>query len=174
MTNHENIAGAGFGGATALITGGTGGIGLATARSLAGRGAHVIVTGRGAERGDRAAATVRAAGGKADFVPADLADSGSVRALARTAAELGGGHVDVLINNAGIYPTGPGPTPQTSTDDFDTAYAINVRAPFILVGELAPAMAGRGQGAIVNVLSMGASVCPTGRSTARPRPRSGC
>jgi len=146
----------GFGGASALVTGGTSGIGLATALSLAGRGAHVIVTGRGTGRGDRAVATIRAAGGKADFIACDLADAGAVQALARQAAGLAGGHLGVLVNNAGLYPTGPGPTPQTSVADFDTAYAINVRAPFILVGELAPAMAARGRGAIVNVLSMGA------------------
>jgi NAD(P)-dependent dehydrogenase (short-subunit alcohol dehydrogenase family) len=144
--NGKNSPAAGLAGATALITGGTSGIGLATALSLAGHGAHVIVTGRGAARGDRAVAAIRSADGKAD--------SGSVRTLAHRAADLGGGRVDILVNNAGLYPTGPGPTAQTSDGDFDSAYAVNVRAAFILVGEIAPAMAARGHGAIVNVLSM--------------------
>src|SRR5260370_980476 len=83
---------------------------------------------------------------------AGLADSGSVRAVARRAAELGGGHVDILVNNGGAFPFGP--TADTSDEDIDAVYAINVKAPFILVGELAPAMAARGNGAIINVLTM--------------------
>ena len=75
-----------------------------------------------------------------------------MRALARRAVELGGGHVDILVNNAGVFPFGP--TPDASDADIDTVYAVNVKAPFILVAELAPAMAARGKGAVVNVLTM--------------------
>jgi NAD(P)-dependent dehydrogenase (short-subunit alcohol dehydrogenase family) len=60
--------------------------------------------------------------------------------------------VDILVNNAGVFPFGP--TPDASDADIDTVYAVNVKAPFILVGELAPAMAARGKDAIVNVLTM--------------------
>jgi NAD(P)-dependent dehydrogenase (short-subunit alcohol dehydrogenase family) len=141
-------------GTTALVTGATSGIGRAAALLLARRGAHVLVSGRDAARGDAVVAKIREAGGKADFVAADLADAGSVRALARQAAELGGGHVDILVNNAGVFPFGP--TPDTRDQDIDTVYAVNVKAPFTLVGELAPAMAARGKGAIVNVLTMAA------------------
>ena len=115
-------------------------------------GAHVLASGRDAARGDAAVAAIRGAGGKADFIATDLADGDSVRALARHAVELGDGHVDILVNNAGIFPFGP--TPDASDADIDAVYAINVKAPFILVGELAPAMAARGRGAIVNVLTM--------------------
>lgn len=139
-------------GSTALVTGATSGIGRATAIALARRGAHVLVSGRDAIRGEAVVATIRAAGGKADFVAADLADGNSVRALARRAVELGGGHVDILVNNAGVFPFGS--TAESSDEDIDAVYAINVKAPFILVGELAPAMAARGKGAIVNVLTM--------------------
>jgi NAD(P)-dependent dehydrogenase (short-subunit alcohol dehydrogenase family) len=139
-------------GATALVTGATSGIGRAAAISLAKRGAHVVISGRDAARGDEAVATIRAAGGKADFVAADLGDADSVRTLARQATEIGGGHVDILVNNAGVFPFGP--TADASVADIDLVYAVNVRAPFILVGELAPAMAARGKGAIVNVLTM--------------------
>ena len=97
-------------------------------------------------------AEIRSAGGKADFVAAELADAESVRALARDAVQLGGGKVDILVNNAGIFPFGP--TPDASDEDIDSVYAINVKAPFILVGALAPAMADRGKGSIVNVLTM--------------------
>jgi NAD(P)-dependent dehydrogenase (short-subunit alcohol dehydrogenase family) len=139
-------------GSTALVTGGTSGIGRAAAGLLAERGAHVLISGRDATRGDAAVSAIRAAGGKADFIAADLAEGTSVRALARQAIELGGGHVDILVNSAGVFPFGP--TPDATDADIDQVYAVNVRAPFILVGKLAPTMAARGHGAIVNVLTM--------------------
>ena len=139
-------------GKTALVTGGNSGIGRAVAVALAGRGVHVVLSGRDAARGEQAVATIRGAGGTADFVKADLGDEASARALARQAAELGGGHVDILVNSAGIFPFGP--THDATEDDFDRVYAVNVKAPFFLVAELAPKMAARGHGAIVNVTTM--------------------
>ena len=139
-------------GAVALVTGATSGIGRAAALSLARRGAHVLVSGRDAARGDAVVTEIRADGGRADFIAADLADAASVRALARRAAELGGGHVDILVNNAGVFPFGP--TAGATDEDIDTAYAVNVKAPFILTGELAPGMAARGHGSVINVLTM--------------------
>jgi NAD(P)-dependent dehydrogenase (short-subunit alcohol dehydrogenase family) len=147
---------AGLDGTTALVTGATSGIGRAVAVSLAGRGAHVIVSGRDCARGDAAVASIRATGGKADFIAGDLGDPAAVRALAREAVGLGGGHADILVNNAAVYPPGSGLTPGTTADEIDSACAVNVRAPFLLVAELAPPMAARGRGAIVNVLSMAA------------------
>ena len=142
----------GLTGTTALVTGATSGIGRAAAVLLARRGAHVLVSGRDAVRGDAVVAEIRPAGGKADFIAADLADGDSARALARQAVELGGGHVDILVNNAGVFPFGP--TQGASDEDINTVYAVNVKAPFILTGELAPAMAARGKGSIINVLTM--------------------
>jgi NAD(P)-dependent dehydrogenase (short-subunit alcohol dehydrogenase family) len=144
-----------FAGRTALVTGGNSGIGRAVASQLAARGAHVVISGRDVSRGNQVVEDIRAHGGTADFVPADLADLGSVRALAKRAIELGDGHVDVLINNAGLFPFGP--TAEFPDSDFDEVYAVNVRAPFYLVAELAPLMAARGQGAIVNLTTMVAS-----------------
>ena len=139
-------------GATALVTGGTSGIGRATALDLAAHGAHVVLSGRDAARGEQVVAAIRAAGGKADFAAASLTDEASARDLARRAVELGGGHVDILVNNAGVFPFGP--THEASEADFDGVYAVNVKVPFFLVAELAPPMAERGKGAIVNVTTM--------------------
>src|ERR1700721_1744608 len=92
---------------TALITGATSGIGRATADKLAQSGVHVMVVGRNVERGEKTIAEIRAAGGKADFISSDLRDAASARAVARKAVELGNGHVDVLINNAGVFQFAP-------------------------------------------------------------------
>jgi NAD(P)-dependent dehydrogenase (short-subunit alcohol dehydrogenase family) len=75
-----------------------------------------------------------------------------VRQLARRALEIGGGRVDILVNNAGIFPFGP--TPEVDERDIDAVTAVNIKAPFILVAELAPAMVAAGEGAIVNVTTM--------------------
>jgi NAD(P)-dependent dehydrogenase (short-subunit alcohol dehydrogenase family) len=119
------------------------GIGKATAFALANRGAHVLVGGRNAARGEAVVTSLRASGAKADFIAVDLGSSDSARELARRATELGGGHVDILVNNAAIFPMGP--TPSMAGDDIDAVFAINVKVPFVLVGELAPAMARRGK-----------------------------
>ncbi|UPV77743.1 SDR family NAD(P)-dependent oxidoreductase [Bacillus rugosus] len=134
---------------TALITGGTSGIGRAVAEQLAKLGVHVVVAGRNAERGEQTVAEIRATGGKANFVQTDLRNAQSTRTLAKRAVELSGGHVDILINNAGIYPYGL--THETKEEDFERVYALNVKAPYFLVAELAPLMAEKGKGAIVNV-----------------------
>src|SRR6201987_5337268 len=137
---------------TALITGATSGIGRAAANKLAQSGVHVMVVGRNVERGKKTIAEIRTAGGKADFIASDLRDAASARAVARKAVELGNGHIDILINNAGVFPFGP--THETSEESFDDVYALNVKAPYFLVAELAPLMAQRGKGAIVNVSTM--------------------
>src|SRR5713101_7734040 len=106
---------------TALITGGTSGIGRAVANKLAQLGMHVIVVGRNAARGEQTVADIRAAGGEADFLASDLRDASSAREVARRAVELGNGQVDILINNAGIYPFGP--THDMTEDLFERVYA---------------------------------------------------
>ncbi len=140
-------------GSTALVTGGNSGVGRATAVDVAAREAPVIITGRDGGRGEEVAvAQIRANGGKADFSATALSDEASARDLARQADDLGCGHVDVLVNNAGIIPFGPAEA--ASAAEFDSFYAVNVLAPFFLVAELAPAMAARGKAAIINVTTM--------------------
>jgi NAD(P)-dependent dehydrogenase (short-subunit alcohol dehydrogenase family) len=136
---------------TALVTGATSGIGRATAIALAGSGIHVAVAGRDKARGDQTVAAIRAAGGTADFIQADLRDAASATALAG-AAEAVLGHVDILVNNAGSGAFGP--TAGTTETAFDELVALNVKVPYFLVAALAPGMAGRGAGVIVNVSTM--------------------
>ncbi|MGW0890707.1 SDR family NAD(P)-dependent oxidoreductase [Saccharopolyspora sp. NPDC002578] len=136
-------------GITALITGGTSGIGLATARLLARDGAEVVISGRDEQRGKDAE---RAAGedGAVRFVAADLGDLDSVRDLARQS-----GPVDVLVNNAGIYPAAP--TVEQSVQGYQQIFDVNVRGAYFLVAALVPHMLAKGEGAIVNVTSITAS-----------------
>src|SRR5438270_11929008 len=116
---------------TALITGGTSGIGRSAADKLAALGIHVIVVGRNAERGQKAVAEIRASGGNADFISSDLQDASSAREVARRAVELGG--VDILINNAGIYPFGL--THEMTEEMFERVYALNVKERYFLAAE---------------------------------------
>jgi len=77
-----------------------------------------------------------------------------VRALAQQATELSGGHVDILVNNAAVFPYGS--TPRSSTRKSTDVFAVNVRAPFILVGQLAPRWRPRARARFVNVGTMAA------------------
>jgi NAD(P)-dependent dehydrogenase (short-subunit alcohol dehydrogenase family) len=135
---------------TALITGATSNIGREIALAFGREGAFVAVSGRDEARGAQVVERIRAAGGRAVFLRADL-DGGAAasRDLSERAVRELGGRVDVLVNNAGIY---PGPTtPETDEATFDRVYAVNVKAPFFLTAALAPAMAETGGGAIINL-----------------------
>src|SRR5205814_6771230 len=147
---------------TALITGGTSGIGRAAANKLTSLGIHVIVVGRNAQRGDKTVAEIRAAGGEGDFISADLRGASRTREVARKAIELGDGRVDILINNTGIYPFGP--KHEMTEELFENVYSLNVKVPYFLVAELAPLMAKRGKGAVVNLSTMVADYGAPGMS----------
>ena len=135
----------------ALVTGATSGIGRAVAVRLARDGAEVVVHGRNPERGADTVREITAAGGKATFVAADLTDAADVQWLA---SEVG--DVDILINNAGISLFAP--TAEIDVAALDEMFASNVRAPFLLVAALAPAMAERGDGSIISMSSMAGGV----------------
>jgi NAD(P)-dependent dehydrogenase (short-subunit alcohol dehydrogenase family) len=137
-------------GKTALVTGATSNIGRAIALAFGSEDAHVVVSGRDRNRGAEVVGEIRANGGRAEFVAADL--DGSVRASARLAEEATavlGGRIDILVNNAGIYPGSP--TADTDEATFDLVYAVNVKAPFFLTGRIAPQMAKQGHGAVINL-----------------------
>src|SRR5712691_5237277 len=142
-------------GQRALVTGATSGIGRAVALQLARDGAEVLVHGRDAARGGETVDEITAAGGKASFVAADLGDAADVQRLASDV-----GDVDILINNAGISVFGP--TAEFDVGAFDKMFASNVRAPFFLVGAIAPGMAARGHGSIVSVSSIAGGVALVG------------
>lgn len=129
-------------GLTALVTGGTAGIGLETARLLAAEGASVIITGRSADRGAAAAAELGVR-----FIAADLADLESVKSLARQC-----GDVDIVVNNAASFPGAL--TVEQDVATFESTFDTNVRGAYFLVAALVPGMLRRGRGSIVNVTSM--------------------
>jgi NAD(P)-dependent dehydrogenase (short-subunit alcohol dehydrogenase family) len=132
---------------TALVTGATSGLGKEIAKELARDGMNVIVVGRDAGRGSAVVREIEAAGGRARFIPADLSDPAQIQRLADEAGEI-----DVLVNNAGQ--TMLGPTEKTTAQDLDSIFATNVRAPYLLVGAFAPAMAAKGTGSIINISAM--------------------
>ncbi|WP_419666730.1 SDR family NAD(P)-dependent oxidoreductase [Streptomyces sp. 2-1] len=135
---------------TALVTGSTSNIGQAIAEAFAAERAHVIVSGRSRERGTRVVEGIRASGGRADFLVADLDGSKEAsQSLADRARETLGGRIDILVNNAGIYP-GSG-TVDTDEKTFDRVFGVNVKAPFFLTAAVVPGMAESGGGAIINL-----------------------
>jgi NAD(P)-dependent dehydrogenase (short-subunit alcohol dehydrogenase family) len=142
-------------GKSALVTGSTSGIGQATATALAARGAHVLIVGRIEQRAKVVVAEIEGSGGSATFLLTSLSDLKSAQDLVEWATEASSGHVDILINNAGVALLGP--SNAATEAQFDETFALNVKVPFFLVASLAPAMAERGWGSIVNVSTMVAS-----------------
>jgi NAD(P)-dependent dehydrogenase (short-subunit alcohol dehydrogenase family) len=136
---------------TALVTGATSGIGRAAALRLARDGWEVVVHGRNAGRGAEVVAAIEAEGGRARLVLADLSNLEDLRHLAGEVGE-----VDVLVNNAGA--SWFGPTADLDSPGFDSLFEGNVRSAYFLVAALAPAMAKRGRGSIINLASMGGIV----------------
>jgi 3-hydroxybutyrate dehydrogenase len=138
-------------GRTALVTGAGRGIGEAIARALAQAGAAVVVAARTAAAVEAVAAGLRAEGRRAWAVPCDVADPGSVEALARTATELAG-PIDILVNNAGI--SGSAPIHRIALEDWNRMLAVNATGTFLCTRAFLPAMTERGWGRVVNIASV--------------------
>jgi 3-oxoacyl-[acyl-carrier protein] reductase len=126
-------------GKTALVTGASRGIGRASALAIARLGAQVLVHyGRGAKEAEEVVAEIRKAGGKADAIAADLAAADGPHKLARQVRAVVGDRLDILVANAGVAKAAV--IEETTVEDFDTQFAVNVRAPFFLVQQLLPIM----------------------------------
>jgi NAD(P)-dependent dehydrogenase (short-subunit alcohol dehydrogenase family) len=126
-------------GKTALVTGASRGMGRASALALAAAGAQVLVHyGRGANEADGVVAEIRKAGGRADAIAADLAAADGAHKLAKQARGIIGDRLDILVVNAGISKVAS--IEETTVEDFDRLFAVNVRAPFLLVQQLLPIM----------------------------------
>jgi 3-oxoacyl-[acyl-carrier protein] reductase len=126
-------------GKIALVTGGSRGIGRACALALGKAGAQVLVHyGRAESEADAVVAEIRLLGGRADKLAADLALKDGPHQLAKQVRGIVGERLDILVANAGISRASP--IEQTTVDDFDNLYAVNVRAPYFLVQQLLPMM----------------------------------
>jgi 3-oxoacyl-[acyl-carrier protein] reductase len=129
----------GLAGKTALVTGASRGMGRAGALALAAAGAQVLVHyNRGASEAEAVVAEIRAAGGRADKLTADLSAPDGAHRLAGQVRDIVGARLDILVANAGISKAAS--IEETTVADFDALFATNVRAPFFLVQQLLPIM----------------------------------
>jgi 3-oxoacyl-[acyl-carrier protein] reductase len=139
------------------VTGASRGIGRASALALAVAGAQVLVHyGSGANEAEAVAAEIRKAGGRADVVAADLASADGAHKLARQARAIVGERLDILVANAGVSKNAT--IEETTVEDFDRLFAVNVRAPFFLVQQLLPIMSNGSSIVLVSSLAAHASV----------------
>lgn len=138
-------------GKTALVTGGAIRVGRAISLALAGEGMRVVVHYNSSSGdADRRVGEIRASGGEAVAIGADLSRGDEVERLARAAAEAFGG-IDVLVNNASIFP--PERLEETDEALWDRTLAVNLKAPFLLIRHLASTLRER-RGQVVNLCDL--------------------
>jgi NAD(P)-dependent dehydrogenase (short-subunit alcohol dehydrogenase family) len=131
----------------ALITGGTSGIGEATALLFSREGARVTITGRNPERGAEVVRQIEASGGQAMFVGADVSSASDCQRVVNE-TEHAFGHTDILFNNAGVY------YPQTALEcserEWDEQIDVNLKGTFLMSKAVLPGMIARKSGVIIN------------------------
>jgi len=137
-------------GQVAVITGGAQGIGFATARRLAADGAHVVLFDRGGGAAEKAAAALTAEGADATAREVDVTDEHSVGNGAQWALSTAG-RIDVLVNNAGIYPHTP--FEELTLSEWRRVLSVNLDGTFLCAHAVYPHMKERGSGRIINVSS---------------------
>jgi 3-oxoacyl-[acyl-carrier protein] reductase len=144
-------------GKTALVTGGSRGIGRASALALGQAGARVLVHyGNSRKEADAVVEEIRQAGGKADTVQSDLSKADGPHALAKQVRAMIGDRLDILLANAGVAKSVV--IEETTVEDFDNLFAVNVRAPFFLVQQLLPVLREGSSVIFVSSLAARASV----------------
>jgi len=136
----------------AVVTGGSSGIGQATAQRLAAEGAAVVIGDLDSERGAETVAEIDEAGGEAQFVETDVTSESDVEAMVETAVDEYG-RLDVAVNNAGVEGA-IAPTDEQSVTDWEQVIAVNLRGVFLGLRAEIPAMLEDGGGAIVNTSSL--------------------
>jgi A-factor type gamma-butyrolactone 1'-reductase (1S-forming) len=142
-----------FHGKVALVTGGSSGLGAATALRFAREGARVVIAARRVEQGEAVVRKIAAAGGEAHFVPADISRAADAEAVVReTLGKFG--RLDCAVNNAGI--SGPRYTPiaDISEEQWDQVMNVNLKGVWLCMKHEIPAMLAGGCGAIVNIASI--------------------
>jgi len=149
-------------GKTALVTGASRGIGRAAALALAKGGAQVIVHyGRGAKEAESVVNEIKKSGGRAQAVSADLAAPDGAHKLAKQVHAIVGERLDILVANAGISKAAL--IEELTVEDFDSLFAVNVRAPYFLVQQLLPIL---GNGSSVTLISSLAARAAVGNISA--------
>jgi 3-oxoacyl-[acyl-carrier protein] reductase len=144
-------------GKTALVTGASRGIGRASALALAGMGAQVLVHyNSGVKEAEAVVAEIRKAGGRADRVAADLSAPDGAYKLAKQVRAVIGDRLDILVANAGASKSAT--IEETTVEDFDRLFAVNVRTPFFLVQQLLPIMCKDSSIVLVSSLAAHAAV----------------
>lgn len=145
-------------GKNVIVTGSTDGIGLETAKTLAAAGGNVIIHGRSADKGKRAAAAIKldVPAAQVTFVQANFASLQDVRSMAEQINQLLP-HIDVLVNNAGASATAQ---LSKSEDGHELTLAVNHLAPFLLTNLLVDKLKASPSGRVVNVSSIGHKMAP--------------
>ena len=138
-------------GRTALVTGASSGLGRAIAEALAGAGVRVVVVARRKQALDEVVRSLRASGAQAEAIDGDMAQRDEIARVAAAASQCFGAP-DILVNAAGINTREP--ADRVTEAGWDATLAINLSAPFFLAQRLAPAMAERGWGRIINIASL--------------------
>ena len=139
-----------FSGKTALIAGGTSGIGLAAAEQFVQQGAAVVVAGRSPDNGEAAVGRLVELGGKAMFVRTDVRDEAQVKNLVDQTLS-GYGHLDIVVNSAGVMNRIP--LTELEQPDWDLVLDTNLRGVYLVCKHALPPMIQQGRGAVVNVAS---------------------
>ncbi|MFN2627574.1 MAG: SDR family NAD(P)-dependent oxidoreductase [Gaiellaceae bacterium] len=144
-----------LGGRTALVTGGSRGLGFALCDELAARGARIVTCARGAEQLERARRRLEANGAEVLAIPCDVAEADQVSELVNEATDRFG-PIEVLVNNAGVITVGPLAT--QTVDDFEEMMAIHLGGLVNCTFAVLPMMLERGGGRIANVTSIGGKI----------------